>query len=110
MLVCGYNECFQLGIGHRFDKNRPEPTRDEDIVSVCCGEYYTLILKVDGTLYRHGIFYTNRPYESNKSGQVDKDKEIEMICGGRCHVFIKKRNREIYGAGMNNRGQLGLGD
>ena len=53
---CGYNNCGQLGLGDANDRNTFVQiiANTNNIKSIYCGGYHTLILKNDGTLWACG--------------------------------------------------------
>ena len=114
----GNNEHGQLGLGDT--TNRKEftqiTTNTDNVKSVYCGYYYTLILKNDSTLWGCGV---------NSSGQLgleDKNDRntftminsnpgnIKSIYCGINHTLILQNDGTLWGCGANSKGELGLGD
>ena len=115
---CGDNSNGQLGLG---DTNRRVTltqitTNTDDIKSIYCGGFHTLILKNDGTLWGCG---------RNDAGQLGLEDtniktkftiintnpgNIKSICCGYYHTLILQNDGTLWGCGDNQYGQLGLGD
>ena len=115
---CGRNDFGQLGLGDTTNRyNFTEITANaNDIKSVYCGGYHTLILKNDGTLWSTGYNShgqlglgdgTNRTTFTKITTNTDDIKQV--YCGG-YHTLILKNNGTLWGCGANDNGQLGLGD
>ena len=115
---CGYNVEGELGLGdgsHRYTFTQIT-TNADNIKSVYCGGYHTLILKNDGTLWSagyngHGELGlgdgNNRTTFTEITTNVDYIKQI--YCGTH-HTVILKNDGTIWDCGRNDFGQLGLGD
>ena len=114
----GYNGYGQLGLGDTTNRTTftQITTNTNDIKSVYYGEYHTLILKNDGTLWGCGRNTegqlglgdtTNRKTFTEIITNADDIKSV--YCGG-YHTFILKNNGTLWGTGRNSSGQLGLGD
>ena len=114
----GYNGYGQLGLGNNTDRTTfTEITiNTDDIKSVYCGYYYTLILENDGTLWgcggngngELGLGDTNnRTTFTQITTNADNIKEI--YCGG-YHTLILKNDGTLWGCGYNGYGNLGSGD
>ena len=114
----GYNNYGQLGLGDKKDRNTfvQMTTNVNNIKSVYCGGYYTLILKNDGTLWGSG---------QNSDGQLGLEdtsdrniftqittntNDIKSVYCGNNHTLILKNDGTLWGCGYNNFGQLGLGN
>ena len=115
---CGHNGYGQLGLGDTTNRTTftQITTNADDIKSVYCGWYYTIILKNDGTLWGCGYNgygnlglgdTTNRTTFTQITTNTNDIKEI--YCGT-YHVFILENDGTLWGCGWNNYGQLGLGD
>lgn len=115
----GFNTNGQLGIGADYtDKLSPVLVVSTGGVSaVSSGDFHTLFFMTDGTLYAMGL---------NSSGQLglgdNDDRNIptrvtlpvgevvsSIACAGE-QSFIITKSGNLYGMGLNNFGQLGLGD
>ena len=115
---CGRNDYGQLGLGDTTNRYTftQITTNANNIKSVYCGYYHTLILKNDGTLWSCGY---------NGSGQLglgdgnsrytftqvttNADDIKSVFCGGE-YTLILKNDGTLWGCGQNNYSQLGLGD
>jgi alpha-tubulin suppressor-like RCC1 family protein len=116
----GSNDRGNLGLGDKqrilsFEEIHGIPT---DIVEIACGNNFTMIRRMDGTLMSTG---------SNFSGELGLG---ELVCGykfkfeeikglprdiveiscGESHVIIRRANGILMGCGCNKDGQLGLVD
>lgn len=116
--VCGLgiNSFGQLGIGIKSE--RCEPTRIyslKNIKTVACGRNFTLFVDFDGYCYGCGC---------NNSGQLGLDVNedsiltpmqlnieipIESVSCGESHSLLLSIEKNVYGMGSNQNGQLGLG-
>ena len=115
---CGWNKHGQLGLNDT--TNRSTFTiigiNTNDIKSIYCGQWHTLILKNDGTLWGCG---------KNDNGQLGLGKidgeaiftrittnadNIKSVYCGYDYTFILKNDGTFWGCGNNSSGQLGLGD
>jgi len=118
----GDNHWGQLGLddyGQDSDRNvfTQEIGLDTNWVQVACGDYHTLAIKSNGTLWGTGtnhygelgigggyfykIIFTQEESISDKWDQVD--------CGGN-HSISLKSDGTLWSTGQNHYGQLGLGD
>ena len=92
---CGRNNFSQLGLGdtaHRYTFTQVT-TNADDIKSVYCGGYHTLILKNDGTLWGcgnnvYGQLGLGDTTDRNTFTQIttNADNIKEIYCGG-CYTF-----------------------
>ena len=114
---CGYNAHGQLGLGDASNRNTftEITTNANNIKSIYCGCYHTLILKSDGTLWgtgyneygQLGLGDTNsRTTFTQITANTDNIKSV--YCGG-YQTFILKNDGTLWGAGWNRFGELGLG-
>ena len=115
---CGRNYEGQLGLGDTTNRTTftKITTNTDDIKSVYCGGYYTLILKNDGTLWGcgyngHGELGLGDTTNKNTFTQITTNaNDIKEIYCGYNHTFILKNDGTVWGCGYNSYGQLGLGD
>ena len=91
-------------------------TNANDVKSVYCGYGYTFVLKNDSTLWSCGRNdygqlglgdTTNRTVLTQITTNVDN---IKSIYCGYTHTLILKNDSTLWGCGINNHGQLSLGD
>ena len=115
---CGRNNFSQLGLGdtaHRYTFTQVT-TNADDIKSVYCGGYHTLILKNDGTLWgcgdnSYGQLGLGDTANRNTFTQITTNTDnIKSVCCGYYHTFILENDGTLWSCGRNNYGQLGLGD
>ena len=115
---CGRNDDSQLGLGDKTNRTTftKITTNVNNIKQVYCGEYHTLILKNDNTLWGCGLGANGqlglgdnniRTTFTKITTNVNDIKEI--YCGG-YHTFILKNDSTLWVTGRNDSGQLGLGN
>ncbi len=114
--ACGYNVAGQLGDGTTtLYKSTPVQVSGlTGITSVAAGEYHSLFLKNDGSVWACG---------NNSSGQlgdgttVDKSTPVQVsgltgitaVAGGERHSLFVKNDGTVWACGKNWDGQLGDG-
>ena len=114
----GRNNLGQLGLGHTIDKNLPQKIMLENVVSVNCGEYHTMVLIAGFEIFVWG---------NNKMGQLGIGDNnnctsiptklnfnfngfvVSIYCGNNHNIVVTNTNK-IYVWGGNFLGQLGLSD
>jgi hypothetical protein len=119
---CGNNLYGQFGVGTTTDVYIKTlismvPINGKKPIKVACGDYHTIVLMDDDSIYGCG-------YNSNgQLGLDDKDKRdtltlidkidgktpIQVSCGT-YHTIVLMSDWSIYICGYNDYGQLGLGD
>ena len=115
---CGYNVHGQLGLG---DTNRRTvltkiTTNTDNIKSVYCGGFHTIILKNDGTLWGCGqntqaqLGLGDGDCRTTFTQITANANDIKSICCGGYHTLMLKNDGTLWGCGYNWQGQLGLGD
>ena len=115
---CGYNGYGQLGLGDTTNRTTftQVTTNSDDVKSIYCGGYHTLILKNDDTLWGCGYNQygqlglkdtTNRTTFTQITTNTDDVKEV--YCGEN-YTLLLKTDGTLWGCGYNGYGQLGLGD
>jgi alpha-tubulin suppressor-like RCC1 family protein len=89
--------------------------RDIDWQSIGVGEYFTLAIKKNGTLWSFGnnnfgqLGVGNYITKSNEPLQIGQDSDWIQIATGREHCVALKKDGTVWVWGRNNAGQLGLG-
>ena len=122
--VWGFNQSGQLGLGHCINQNSPQEIKfASDIISVSCGRNYTMALTLQGDIWAWGsnhvgqlglghtynVFIPKKLSLNLLSETKQNLNPISITCGGD-HTIAMADNGKIYVWGLNNRGQLGLGD
>ena len=115
---CGQNNFGQLGLGDNYNRTTftEITTNAYDIKSVCCGYYYTLILKNDGTLWgcgnnSNGELGLGDNYDRTTFTEITTNTDdIRSVYCGANYTFILKNDGTLWGCGYNSFGSLGLGD
>ena len=117
---CGVNSSGQLGLGDTTKRNtftQVTTNINNDVEQIAGGQNHTIILKNDGSIWSCGY---------NEWGQLglgdDTDRNIftqvvtninndvkQVSCGSN-HTFVLKTDGSVWVCGVNNSGQLGLGD
>ena len=130
LYMFGSNENYQLGLGNTNETTSPTlvPNHtqgsgfiNENIISVECGNSYTIIIKKEGNNYYRYVFGLNSEGQlGNNStttvqvpkkqdwGQSNISKISTSIRGA--HTILLKSNGEAHSFGRNDNGQLGHGD
>ena len=116
---CGRNDSGQLGLEKDINNKitfTQITTNADNIKSIYCGNEYTTILKNNGTLWGcgsngYGLLgfgdYTNKTTITIIGINSGNIKEV---CPGGAHMTILKNDNTLWGCGLNDSGQLGLGD
>jgi len=116
----GYNTNGQLGLGNNIDKNTLTQIQQPDNKTpktIACGDYHTMVIMTDGTLYGTGL---NTTGQLGLGNNIDKNtltqikqldgKTPKTIACGHFHTMVIMTDGTLYGTGYNEFGQLGLGD
>ncbi len=88
----------------------------DNIRSACCGQYYTIMLKNDGTLWGCGANgYGQLGLEDKSNRNIftianSAPGNIKLVDCGEYHTSILTNDGTLWGCGYNGYGQLGLGD
>ena len=118
----GTNNYGQLGNGNNTSSNiptkvvTPDGTENiSDIVEISAGDHYSIISDKEGNIYTFGYsghYRTANENTVNKPVQItDNVSKIELVSaseGG--HTVISDWDGYVYTVGLNDAGQLGLGD
>ena len=115
---CGWNGYGSLGLGDTTKRGTftQITTNVDDIKEIYCGFYHTFILKNDGTLWgcgwnANGQLGLGDGYNRTTFTQVTINADnIKQIYCGHGHTLILKNDGTLWGTGLNNEGELGLGD
>jgi hypothetical protein len=111
----GGNDGGQLGNG-KFDTNAPYGTNtpqrigtDTNWQTVAAGNFYTVALRTDGTLWacgwnRYGqlgigTFTTNAPYGTNTPQQVGTDTNWQAVAAGQWHTMALRADGTLWAWG-----------
>lgn len=87
-------------------------------VQVAAGDFHTVALKTDGTLFwawgknnkgQLGLGDTEKRYIPTKIGTAADTNWVEVFVG-KSHTIARKSDNTLWGWGNNGHGQLGLGD
>ena len=125
LYTTGRNAAGQLGIGSNVDTNIFTQCQDVDdiqknnsIISISCGAFYTLLLTNSGSLYatgsnQFGQFGNGENIDKNvftlcQNSQNIQGKIVSIACGY-SHTAIVTDSGYLYTTGSNNYGQLGIG-
>ena len=116
--ACGRNDYGQLGLGDNTNRNTftQVTTNADDIKSVYCGGFHTIILKNDGTLWSTGYNgYGQLGLGDNKTRSTFTEittntDDIKLVYCSNIHTLILKNDDTLWSTGYNTYGQLGLGD
>ena len=112
----GYNTYGQLGDGTsglNNQTNRPEQIVASNVTAIAAGQWHSLFLKSDGSLWAMGANYngqlgdgtynnTNRPEQVVASG-------VTAIAAGQYHSLFLKSDGSLWAMGDDDNGQLGNG-
>ena len=133
----GYNSDGQLGDGTTTERHTPVQVHGEgdvgflsDIVAIRGGDYHTVALKSDGTVWAWGrnqygqlgngtTVSSSTPVQlgggtrlfsqAHGEGDVDFLNEITAIAVGSYHTIALKTDGTVWVCGLNDNGQLGNG-
>ena len=122
VFVNGYNQYYQLGLGNANAILKPTMNLNflsKDIKQIVFGYYHSLALVNDGSIYATGFngqgqlgdgttTQRNNPVLIAQS-RFDNEKVIKVAAGERHSAAITESGK-LYMWGLNNNGQLGLGD
>lgn len=97
--------------------NSPEPEEKPAarVVDIMCGDFHSVLLKEDGTLWATGRNTEGQlGLGDNKDRlvftQVEISGKIKAIFAGGNQTFIIKEDNTVWATGSNKEGELGLGD
>ena len=114
----GYNIAGQLGDGTTNNANHPEMIVASNVTAIAAGEYHSLFLKSDGSLWAmgddaygqlgDGTFATNSPYGTNRPERIVANN-VKVVGAGYLHSLFVKNDGSLWGMGLNAYGELGDG-
>ena len=116
----GSNEYGQLGLGSTTSKSsftKVTTNINNDVKQIVCGDYHTIILKNDGSVWSCGnnesrqlgvSATTDQPTFTKVTTNVNND--VKQIACGDYHVIILKNDGSVWSCGNNYYDQLGLGN
>lgn len=120
LYLFGYNGFGQLGNGTRYNYEtkplcRTSLFKNQAINSVTCGGYHTVVLTNTGvyTFGRNDNYQLGDGTNSdqlkpvNITKQFQKSEKVWQVCCGEHHTLFLT-NLNLYGAGFNTRGQIGV--
>lgn len=114
---CGANEFGQLGVGDKTDRITLTQVPISGVKSVASGRFHAIALKTDGTVWAWGHNWYSQLgtlageplWESTTPIQVNlPQKAVDVFCGD-AFTFAILENGDVYGWGMNDAGQIGIG-
>lgn len=117
VVTFGDNSAGQLGDGALEDRSYPSAIASlTDIVQVVGGSKHSLALGRDGTVWAWG----RNSYGNLGQGAADDDAhptpvtiagltDIVQLASGRDHVLALRADGALFGWGLNNNGQVGVG-
>ena len=113
--ACGRNNNGQIGV-KKSTERLVTPTKLyllENIVSVACGAYHTLVLNLEGEVYSFGNnsssqlgINENQEMESGLYYKIDIPSIKSISCGATCSMILTDDGK-LYGSGSSCFGQLG---
>ncbi|OWZ24114.1 HECT E3 ubiquitin ligase [Phytophthora megakarya] len=116
----GRNDYGQLGHNDSIDRKVPqhvEALNDQQIVSVACGQYHTMVVTATGKAFAFGKndygqlgidAVENQLIPVQVGTGLEKQECLEIRCGY-YHTIVLCSGAHLFGFGRNDYGQLGLG-
>ena len=117
MIEDGYNEATsEMTVDELIDLLDESGIEIGDIKQIACGNYHTVILKNDGTVWSagqndYGQLGLGDSNYRNKFTQMiyNINNDAKQIACGALHTVILKNDGTVWSCGRNDYGQLGLG-
>ncbi len=108
----GFNQTWgSLGLGHFVDQPVPaEVWPGTTWITASAGEYATLAIRADGTLWAWGLNPGQLGMNAALPMQVGLDDKWVTVSSGSGHTLAIKSDGTLWAWGLNNYGQLGVGD
>jgi alpha-tubulin suppressor-like RCC1 family protein len=110
----GYNYYGQLGNNTTVQKNAPVKVLGglSDVTAVAAGQYHSLAVKTDGTVWAWGYNYygalgDNTTVAKSTPVQVSGLSNVTAVAAGDSHSLAVKRDGTVWAWGYNGQGQLG---
>jgi alpha-tubulin suppressor-like RCC1 family protein len=117
LLGWGRNDYFQLGLGDLDNRAVPTPIGiDTDWLNIAAGGWHNIGLKTDGTIWGWGgnefgqLGFGDTSFDGDIPYQIGTDSDWSVVAAGGYHTFARKIDGTFYVCGLNDNGQLGLGD
>ena len=115
---CGDNSYGQLGLGDKTNRTifTQITVNIDNIKTIYCSLYNTLVLKNDGTLWGCGnnnegqLGLRDITYTSTFTQITTNVNNIKSVYCGSVHTLILKKDGALWGCGTGQNGRLGLGD
>ncbi|POM60097.1 hypothetical protein PHPALM_31087 [Phytophthora palmivora] len=116
----GRNDYGQLGHNDSIDRKVPqhvEALNDQQIISVACGQYHTMVVTATGKAFAFGKndygqlgidSVENQLVPVQVRGGLEKQECLEIRCGY-YHTIVLCSGAHLFAFGRNDYGQLGLG-
>ncbi len=117
--VMGYDNYGQLGDGLYWNSyhwtNRPEQIVASNVTAIAAGNWHSLFLKSDGSLWATGAGYSGQLGDGTYSGSTNRPKQVvasnvTAIAVGNNHSMFLKSDGSLWTMGHNYYGQLGDGN
>ncbi len=114
----GLNDLGQLGDGTAGKvNNRSVPTRigaASDWQAVAAGDYHSLALKTDGSLWAWGLNHAGQLGDGTQTGRlvptrIGTDSDWRAVAAGSDHCLALKTDGSLWAWGLNRYGRLGDG-
>ncbi|WP_027184579.1 hypothetical protein [Desulfovibrio inopinatus] len=113
----GSNENGRLGLGAGTGKSSTpvQVGTETNWTDISCGDWFTLALKSDGSLYGfgynlHGELGLDDTIDRYVPERIGSEGAFQSMSAGENHSLAKAKSGTIYGCGDNAMGQLGVGD
>ena len=120
VFACGANEYGQLGLGHTNMINTftqvPALPGGKVAKQVIAGDYHTMILAEDGTVFACGansygqLGIGNFDNKNNFVEVSNPNDLVKQVIAGGYHTMIITENGRVSACGNNSYGQLGIGN
>ncbi len=118
---CGWNVNGQLGLGSAHQQSVKTPQRvrgalsGEKVIHASCGGNHTMMITASGKAFgtglnssgQLGLANTEDSWEPKLLESLKKVQSVYTACGEE-FSFVVSYEKEVYGMGLNNVGQLGL--